>query len=120
MSIAWRSSPTMRMSTKPSLLAIFSPENILANPCSVPLDTIPLDEMNSPVLHRINLAIRRRAINPSEPLPSPSSKLMQASQPSEEVQARARKHLERLEKVADVKKGLFYLVSGRVMGHLAY
>jgi len=81
-----------------------SMEIVSNNENGVPLDTIPLDEMYSPVIHRIGLAIRRRAIHPSESLPSPSSKLMQASQPSEEVQARARKHLERLEKVADVKK----------------
>jgi len=69
-----------------------------------PYDTIPLDEKYSPVLHRINQAIRQRAIHPSGPLPSPSSKLMQVSQPSEELQARSWKYLERLAKLADVKK----------------
>lgn len=64
-----------------------------------------MDDTYSPLLHRIEQAIRYRAINPGEPLPPPSERLTQLSKPPEELQERSKKPLERLIEVADVKKG---------------
>ncbi|KAH8692933.1 putative Ku family DNA helicase [Talaromyces proteolyticus] len=68
------------------------------------IDTIPLEDSYSPLLHRIEQAIRWRAIHPNEPLPPPSEKLTRLSKPPQEVQERAKKYLDRIINVADVKK----------------
>ncbi|QKX56594.1 uncharacterized protein TRUGW13939_03699 [Talaromyces rugulosus] len=68
------------------------------------VDAIPMEDSFSPLLHRLEQAIRWRAIHPNEPLPPPSKKLTQFSKPPEEVQARAKKYLDRIIKTADVKK----------------
>jgi hypothetical protein len=64
-----------------------------------------MEDSFSPLLHRLEQAIRWRAVHPNELLPPPSEKLTQFSKPSEEVQARAKKYLDRIIKAADVKKG---------------
>jgi len=69
------------------------------------VNAIPLEDSFSPLLHRIEQAIRWRAVHPNEPLPPPSEKLVQFSKPPKDVQEHAKKYLDRVIKAADVKKG---------------
>jgi len=71
-----------------------------------PVETLPLEDSFSPLLHRIDQAIRWRAIHPKDPIPPPSERLTKFSHPPEELQSRAKKYLDRLITAADVKKGL--------------
>ncbi|CBF77271.1 hypothetical protein AN4552.2 [Aspergillus nidulans FGSC A4] len=64
----------------------------------------PIDDSFSPVLHRVNAAIRSRAIHPNDPIPPPARILTQFSQPPEHLLKNAERHLKRLIEVADVKK----------------
>ncbi|KAL2810409.1 SPOC like C-terminal domain-containing protein [Aspergillus granulosus] len=64
----------------------------------------PIEDSFSPVLHRINAAIRSRAINPNEPIPPPAAILTQFSQPPQHLLESAQQQLKKLIEVADVKK----------------
>ena len=59
----------------------------------------------SPVLHRIDQAVRWRAVYPGEPIPPPYEILTKYSKPPEELQRKARRDLEKVVAAADVKKG---------------
>lgn len=65
-----------------------------------------MEDDYSPLLHRIEQAVRWRAIHPDEPIPPPSERLTRLSKPPEEVQKRAQKYLDRVINAADVKKGM--------------
>ncbi|KAJ9221879.1 hypothetical protein DTO027B5_4632 [Paecilomyces variotii] len=67
-------------------------------------ETMSFDDSFSPLLHRIDHAIRWRAIHPNEPVPPPPERLTKLAHPPEELQERAKKYLERLVSAADVKK----------------
>ncbi|OKL60701.1 ATP-dependent DNA helicase II subunit 2 [Talaromyces atroroseus] len=69
-----------------------------------PIDIIPMEDSYSPLLHRIEQAVRWRAIHPDEPVPPPSEKLTQLSKPPKSIQERSQKYLDRIIKAADVKK----------------
>ncbi|KAK1147444.1 ATP-dependent DNA helicase yku80 [Aspergillus melleus] len=69
-----------------------------------PIDTVPIEDSFSPLLHRTAAAIRSRAIHPNEPIPPPSSTLLKFSQPAEDLVEKSKKHLDRLIAEADVKK----------------
>lgn len=69
------------------------------------IETMTFEDSFSPLLHRIDHAIRWRAINPNEPVPPPPERLTKLAQPPEELQERAKKYLNRLVAAADVKKG---------------
>ncbi|KAI9371844.1 SPOC like C-terminal domain-containing protein [Aspergillus egyptiacus] len=64
----------------------------------------PIEDSFSPVLHRINAAIRSRAIHPNEPIPPPASILTQFSHPPNHLLEKADRHLKKLIQIADVKK----------------
>ncbi|EEA20653.1 ATP-dependent DNA helicase yku80 [Talaromyces marneffei ATCC 18224] len=68
------------------------------------VETIPMEDNYSPLLHRIEQAVRWRAIHPDEPVPPPSERLTRLSKPPKEVQERAQKYLDRIIRAADVKK----------------
>lgn len=64
-----------------------------------------MSETYSPVLHRIDQAVRWRAVHPDEPIPPPHEILVKYSQPPEELVIGAKRKLEELVSAADVKKG---------------
>lgn len=64
-----------------------------------------MSETYSPVLHRIDQAIRWRAVHPDEPIPPPHEILVKYSQPPEELVTGAKRKLEELVSAANVKKG---------------
>lgn len=64
-----------------------------------------MSETYSPVLHRIDQAIRWRAVHPNEPIPPPHEILLRYSQPPKELVIGAKRKLEELVSAANVKKG---------------
>lgn len=71
------------------------------------MEGLPIDDSFSPVLHRINAAVRARAIHPNDPIPPPSGRLTKYSHPTEDQLEKSKKYLETLMEIADVKKGVF-------------
>jgi ATP-dependent DNA helicase 2 subunit 2 len=68
-----------------------------------------MEETYSPVLHRMDQAVRWRAVHPNEPIPPPYEILTKFAQPPQELLNLAKKNLESLTTAADVKKGYSYL-----------
>ena len=66
-----------------------------------------IDETYSPLLHRINQAIRWRAVHPSAPVPPAYEILTKYAHPPGDLLKLARKNLTDLTAAADVKKGYF-------------
>ncbi|KAI4217892.1 MAG: hypothetical protein LQ349_008968 [Xanthoria aureola] len=69
-----------------------------------PSEYMPMTDTFSPVLHRIDQAVRWRAVHPTEPVPPPHEILVRYSNPPEELVNRSKKRLEKLMVAADVKK----------------
>ncbi|KAI4219831.1 MAG: hypothetical protein L6R36_008051 [Xanthoria steineri] len=69
-----------------------------------PSEYMPMTDTFSPVLHRIDQAVRWRAVHPTEPVPPPHEILVRYSNPPEELVKRSKKRLEKLMAAADVKK----------------
>ena len=69
-----------------------------------PAEYMNMTDTFSPVLHRIDQAVRWRAVHPTEPIPPPYEILTRYSHPPEELVAGAKKSLEKLAAAADVKK----------------
>ncbi|KAB8078283.1 SPOC like C-terminal domain-containing protein [Aspergillus leporis] len=69
-----------------------------------PVENFPIEDSYSPVLHRIDSAIRSRAIRPNEPIPPPSETLTKFSHPPEDLVQKSKKHLEKLIELSEVKK----------------
>ena len=69
-------------------------------------ESLPIEDLFSPVLHRIDSAIRHRAIHPRDPIPPPTGILTKFSHPPEELVENSKKYLDKLIAVSDVKKGL--------------
>ncbi|RHZ68144.1 ATP-dependent DNA helicase 2 subunit KU80 [Aspergillus thermomutatus] len=69
-----------------------------------PVEGLPIDDSFSPVLHRIDSAIRYRAIHPNDPVPPPSENLTRLSQPPPDLVEKSKRYLEKLMAAADVKK----------------
>lgn len=68
---------------------------------------MPITDTFSPVLHRIDQAVRWRAVNPTEPIPPPYEILTRYSQPPKDLVAQSKRKLEKLMAAANVKKGMF-------------
>jgi ATP-dependent DNA helicase 2 subunit 2 len=66
---------------------------------------MPIEDTYSPVLHRINQAIRRRAVRPEEPVQPPADILIEYSHPPEDLVKKSEAQLSKLIAVANVKKG---------------
>lgn len=77
----------------------------LLTPRSKPAEYMPIEDTYSPVLHRLNQAIRRRGIQPDEPVGPPADILTKYSTPPAELVSEAAPQLKKLVTAADVKKG---------------
>lgn len=73
---------------------------------SEPEEYMALEDVFSPVLHRIEQAKRWRAVRPMEPVPPVPGVLLKYSKQPEELQQEAKPVLQKLVKAADVKKGI--------------
>ncbi|OQD87132.1 hypothetical protein PENANT_c006G03625 [Penicillium antarcticum] len=69
-----------------------------------PTNELPIDESFSPLLHRLESAVRYRAVHPNDPVLDPSERLTQFARPSEELVRKSKSYLERLISTADIKK----------------
>ncbi|PWY96580.1 ATP-dependent DNA helicase II subunit 2 [Aspergillus sclerotioniger CBS 115572] len=69
-----------------------------------PTESLPIEDSFSPVLHRIDSAVRHRAIYPLDPISPPAGILTKFSHPPEELVEKSKKYLDKLIAVSDVKK----------------
>ncbi|KAM3077292.1 ATP-dependent DNA helicase yku80 [Clarireedia jacksonii] len=69
-----------------------------------PMEYMTIEDTYSPVLHRINQAIRRRAVKPDEGVTPPAEILTKWANPPPELVSQSKVSLERLVKAADLKK----------------
>lgn len=69
------------------------------------VEGLPIEFSYSPVLHRIQSAIKWRAVHPDDPIQEPSARLTRFSHPEEDLVAKSKQELENLIAAADVKKG---------------
>jgi ATP-dependent DNA helicase 2 subunit 2 len=77
----------------------------IANLYSKPTEYMPIDDTYSPLIHRINQAIRRRGVQPNEAVTPPAEILTKYSNPPSELVSESARQLEKLVEAADVKKG---------------
>lgn len=68
---------------------------------------MPMTDTYSPVLHRIDQAVRWRAVYPAEHIPPPYEILTRYSNPPEQLVNQSKSWREKLIAIADVKKGKF-------------
>ncbi|OJJ51346.1 hypothetical protein ASPZODRAFT_127412 [Penicilliopsis zonata CBS 506.65] len=69
-----------------------------------PVETLPIDDSYSALVHRLDSAIRYRAVHPQGPVPPPSDILTRFSLPPENLVKKGEKYLENLIAAAEVKK----------------
>ncbi|GLI73754.1 ATP-dependent DNA helicase yku80 [Penicillium ochrochloron] len=67
-------------------------------------EELPIDDSYSPLLHRIDTAVRYRAVYPKEPILEPSEQLTKFAHPDNELVRGAKDSLEKLISAANVKK----------------
>lgn len=70
-----------------------------------PAEFMPMIDTYSPVLHRLDQAVRWRAVHPTEPVPPPYDILTRYSKPPEALVAKSKGKLDKLVAAANVKKG---------------
>lgn len=68
-------------------------------------DVLPIEESFSPLLHRIESAVRYRAVHPNDPILDPPEVLTKFAHPDEELVKKSKSFLDNLVSKADVKKG---------------
>ncbi|PGH30208.1 ATP-dependent DNA helicase II subunit 2 [[Emmonsia] crescens] len=68
------------------------------------VEAMPIEDSFSPLLHRIDQAIRWRAVHPSEPLPPVPETLQKLSRQPDTLQAQSKNTLTKLIAASDVKK----------------
>ena len=70
-----------------------------------PAEYAPIDEMYNPTIHRMNQAIRARAVDPEAPIGPPAEILMRFSKPPQKLIDHAKSEISALIDAAEVKKG---------------
>ena len=83
----------------------FTSERVNLTIASNPSEYMALTDTFSPILHRLDQAVRWRAVHPNEPVPPPYEILTRYSKPPDELAAKSQRKLEKLVAAADVKKG---------------
>ncbi|KAI9822026.1 MAG: ATP-dependent DNA helicase II subunit 2 [Thelocarpon impressellum] len=69
-----------------------------------PAEFMAMEDTFSPVLHRIDQAVRWRAVHPSDRIPPPYDILTKYSKPPQELVEASQARLEELQTAADIKK----------------
>ncbi|KAK4173952.1 SPOC like C-terminal domain-containing protein [Triangularia setosa] len=69
-----------------------------------PLDYAPVDEVYNPIIHRMNQAIRARAIDPDSPIGPPAEILLKYSKPPKKLLDKAKHEIGNLIDAAELKK----------------
>ena len=71
-----------------------------------PTEYAPIDETYNPTIHRMNQAIRARAVDPDAPIRPPAEILLRFSKPPEKLVEKAKTEIEALIDAAEIKKGM--------------
>ncbi|KAH6624996.1 ATP-dependent DNA helicase II subunit 2 [Chaetomium sp. MPI-SDFR-AT-0129] len=69
-----------------------------------PVEYAPIDETYNPIIHRMNQAIRARAVDPDAPIGPPAEILLRFSHPPENLLDKAKSEIDALIDAAEVKK----------------
>ncbi|KAK0748664.1 SPOC like C-terminal domain-containing protein [Apiosordaria backusii] len=69
-----------------------------------PVDYAPVDEVYNPIIHRMNQAIRARAIDPDAPIGPPAEILLRYSKPPKKLLDKAKHEIGNLIDAAELKK----------------
>ncbi|UPK90069.1 hypothetical protein LCI18_001004 [Fusarium solani-melongenae] len=69
-----------------------------------PAEYAPIDDTFNPTIHRINHAVKSRAVYPEKPIPDTPSILLRFASPPEDLIERVQSKIDALVEVADVKK----------------
>ncbi|KAI9721872.1 MAG: ATP-dependent DNA helicase II subunit 2 [Chrysothrix sp. TS-e1954] len=69
-----------------------------------PTEYMPLDETYSPILHRINQAVKFRATQPNQRIPPPYDAVTKYQHPPKDLLEKAQPSIKRLSEAANVKK----------------
>lgn len=69
-----------------------------------PSEYAPIDETFSPMIHRVNQAIRQRVVHPDKPIEPATGVLTRYSVPPEKLVAKSADQIRELIRIADVKK----------------
>lgn len=72
---------------------------------SDPAEYMPIDESYNPSIHRINQAVRTRAVRPDSSVPDTRPILLQFSEPPEDLISKVQGRIDALVEAAEVKKG---------------
>lgn len=81
-----------------------------------PVEYAPIDETYNPIIHRMNQAIRARAVDPDAPIGPPAEILLRFSHPPEKLLDKAKSEIDALIDTAEVKKGTFTLLLRVITG----
>ncbi|WAO88574.1 ATP-dependent DNA helicase II subunit 2 [Fusarium falciforme] len=69
-----------------------------------PAEYAPIDDTFNPTIHRINHAVKSRAVYPEKPIPDTPSILLRFASPPEDLIEKVQSKIDTLVEVADVKK----------------
>ncbi|KAM7197748.1 ATP-dependent DNA helicase [Rhypophila sp. PSN 637] len=69
-----------------------------------PSEYAPIEELYNPVIHRVNQAIRSRAVDPDGAIEPPAGILLRFSNPPEKLVEKAKPEIESLIEAAEIKK----------------
>ncbi|KAL2022329.1 hypothetical protein VTK56DRAFT_5727 [Thermocarpiscus australiensis] len=69
-----------------------------------PIEYAPIDDLYNPVIHRMNQAIRARAVDPEAPIGPPAELLLRYSTPPEKLINKAKQEIDALADAAEIKK----------------
>lgn len=70
-----------------------------------PAEYATIDEIYNPAIHRINYAIKQRAVHPEKPIPDIQPILLRFAAPPTELVETVQAKIDALVQAADVKKG---------------
>lgn len=76
---------------------------------SEPAEYAPIDETFNPAIHRINHAVKSRAIHPESSVPSVPALLLRFAAPPEDLIGKVQGRIDSLVQAAEVKKGMLQL-----------
>ncbi|KAH6897257.1 SPOC like C-terminal domain-containing protein [Thelonectria olida] len=69
-----------------------------------PAEYAPIDDTYNPLIHRINHAVKTRAIHPAKPIPETPSILLRYAQPPDDLIEKVQRKIDALTEAAEVKK----------------
>lgn len=70
-----------------------------------PAEYVPVEDTYNPSIHRINHAVKSRAVHPHMPIPDTPSILLRFASPPEDLIEKVQGRIDTLIELAEVKKG---------------